>query len=210
MKESAKELRERWATGYFEAVASDLRRLLNDDDAQFQAVVDLRGVRVPDDQNQPSDLWYGNCVRTRVANVDLSHSRLEISFKASSVSNTKFDNAVLDRVDFDQAVIIQCSFQKAKLVANMDDTRVIGCDFSGATFGATSSAKEFGGRRTKFTDCNFENALFRRVEFRATRFQNCSFAGARFESCDFRGARFDGASPGSEQFDENCLLSSAS
>lgn len=187
-----------------------LRQLLLGHDGRFSSVVDLRGVRLPDDKNHPAEYWSARVDNVEISNVDFSYAILPVNLRASNLSRITFDEATLDRVNLDKAVLVSCSFRNAKVVANMDDTECRHCDFAGTRFGATGSLKEFGGRRTRFVSCLFDGAPFRRVEFRAARFENCTFQGAKFESSDFRGARFSGDSPHREQFDSKCHLSPVS
>jgi uncharacterized protein YjbI with pentapeptide repeats len=203
-------LRERWGTGYFDVVEPVLRRLLLEHDGLFPEVVDLRGVRLPDDKNHPSTYWFAHAANMKIQNIDFSYATLALSLARSALTRVAFDQAVLDCVNMDHAAAEHCSFRQAKIVANMDAAEFHACDFAGALFGATSSLKEFGGRRTRFIACSCDGARFRRVEFRASRFENCTFEGTRFESCDFRGARFDGSKPRSEQFESTCRLTEQS
>jgi uncharacterized protein YjbI with pentapeptide repeats len=206
-KKAASVLRARWADGYFAQAEASLRQLLVTHDGVFRHTVDLRGVKLPDDKNHPAEYWFTHAAGVDIKNVDLSYAILAVSLRGSRLTHVILDDATLDRVNLDRAVLVDCSFRNAKILAKMDDTEFRGCDFTGALLGATSSLKEFGGRRTKFVACSFEGTHFRRVEFRASRFENCTFDGARFEASDFRGARFSGNSPQPHQFDASCQTS---
>jgi uncharacterized protein YjbI with pentapeptide repeats len=202
-------LRERWGNGYLDDVEVALQRLLLEHNGRFPELVDFRGIRVPDDKQHPSVYWFVHTANMEIQNVDFSYATLALNMARSSLNRVKFDEAVLDRVNLDHAALMNCSFRNAKIIANMDAAESRDCDFTGALFGATSSLKEFGGRRTRFIACCFDGARFRRVEFRAARFEDCTFEGTRFESSDFRGARFIGSRPRTDQFETTCRLSDA-
>ena len=88
------------------------------------------------------------------------------------------------------------------MVINADDTVFENCSFSEAKIGIKTYGYEYGGRRTKFYNCDFTGAEFKNVEFRASRFFNCNFIGTKFISCDLRGIKFEGNEPDKEQFEK--------
>lgn len=60
----------------------------------------------------------------------------------------------------------ECNFRKSKLVINADDAIFENCCFIDAKFGIITYGYEYGGRRTKFYNCDFTGAEFKNVEFR--------------------------------------------
>jgi len=209
MTEEERELQRRWDRGHVAAVMTDLRRLLVDHDGLFDKLVDLRGIRLPDDVNHPRELWLTHLVDTSIQNIDLSFSHIDLAFARSRLRNVSFAQAVLDRVNLNKTILDDCVFRNAKLAVFLDDARVTRCDFTGALFRATRS-DECGGRRTRFVDCQFDSAIFRRVQLRATRFEGCSFHNTQFIGSDLRGTRFDRGTPEQGQFDAACVLSTPS
>ncbi|MTU41879.1 pentapeptide repeat-containing protein [Parabacteroides merdae] len=95
----------------------------------------------------------------------------------------------------------ECNFRKSKLVINADDAIFENCCFIDAKFGIITYGYEYGGRRTKFYNCDFTGAEFKNVEFRASKFYNCNFTRTRFISCDLRGIKFEGNEPKIEQYE---------
>jgi len=204
--ESKTSLIRRWSAGYLSEVEPELRMILIDHNAEFERTLDLRGIKIPDDVNHPRDLWHVGIVDGILTNIDFTFGDLGLNIIGSVVENINFSSTRFSRVILDQTSLRKCSFSKANLVVNMNDTTSTDCDFSGALFGATRSLKEFGGRRTTFTQCDFSETQFRRVEFRASTFIDCIFEGTRFQGCDMRGATFAGKRPTSSQFNHSCLM----
>ncbi|WOS40426.1 pentapeptide repeat-containing protein [Xanthomonas rydalmerensis] len=143
-----------------------------------------------------------NLFESRISDTDLSYSKLSGSANNSFFMRVSLENASLNRVILCRSEIINCSFSRSKLVINMDDTICEKTAFVKARFAGGSYGMEYGGRRVKFIDCDFTDAVFDRVEFRASTFINCIFADAKFRKCDFRGARFEaGVLPLATQFE---------
>ncbi|WP_295485326.1 pentapeptide repeat-containing protein [uncultured Pseudomonas sp.] len=74
----------------------------------------------------------------------------------------------------------------------MDDAVCEVATFVRARFLGGGSGMEYGGRRVTFVGCDFTEAVFDRVEFRASTFVDCTFTGAALKRCDFRGVKFEG------------------
>lgn len=108
----------------------------------------------------------------------------------------KFDSCLMDK-----SIFKECNFRKSKLVINADDAIFENCCFIDAKFGIITYGYEYGGRRTKFYNCDFTGAEFKNVEFRASKFYNCNFTRTRFISCDLRGIKFEGNEPKIEQYE---------
>ena len=195
----------RWSAGYLEQLTAPLLQLKSERRASFDPPLDLRGIRLPD-ENFPADLWIAELQRADIEGIDFSYATVGANLGEAKLRNIRFDFAKLDRVNFSKARMECCSFKSANLIVRMNDTIVESTDFTAAKFGGTSSAQEFGGRRTTFVGCNFDGALFRRVEFRASKFTNCTFVNAKFEKSDLRGAKFAGSAPEAAQF-EDCVAS---
>lgn len=133
-----------------------------------------------------------NLFESKISNSDLSYSKISGSINKSILMNVNFEGSLLDRALLCKAEIKNCVFSNSKLVINMDDTICETTHFVKTRFVAGSSGMEYGGRRVKFINCDFTNAVFDRVEFRASKFINCVFTDAKFKKCDFRGVKFEG------------------
>jgi uncharacterized protein YjbI with pentapeptide repeats len=133
-----------------------------------------------------------NLFGSNINNTNLSFSKISGSINNSLLSNVNFESSHLDRALLCNTQIKNCNFSKSKLIVNMDDAVCETSCFIKAKFGAGSSGVEYGGRRVKFINCDFTDAVFDRVEFRASKFINCIFTNAIFKKCDFRGIIFEG------------------
>ena len=127
----------------------------------------------------------------------LKQSKVESSLYNVDFFRTKFDSCLMDK-----SIFKECNFRKSKLVINADDAIFENCCFIDAKFGIITYGYEYGGRRTKFYNCDFTGAEFRNVEFRASKFYNCNFTRTRFISCDLRGIKFEGHEPKIEQYEK--------
>ena len=65
----------------------------------------------------------------------------------------------------------------------MDDGDIRGCSFESALLKGKGLALGYGARRAKFVECDFSDARFIRLEYRASTFEECVFDRARFTSC---------------------------
>lgn len=161
--------------------------------------VDLAGIHLG---NKIKLLEHSSLYKSKLYNVDLSYSIIEVTAFESDWMLVNFIKAKFDRCLLDKSIIKHCNFNEAKLVFNADDTVFEDCSFIGAKVGVGTYGHEYGGRRTKFVNCDFTDAVFKNVEFRASKFTNCNFTNTRFISCDLRGMKlFDGILPIAEQFE---------
>lgn len=165
---------------------------------ELRGPLDLRGMAIETDK-PIAGLPVFNLFRTHVSEVDLSCSQSEGSMSEAVFDQVHFDRSKLSHVRAAKTVFRSCTFDGATLRLNVDDARFESCSFRDASFIATASLKEWGGRRAFFTRCDFSGARFRRQEFRASTFENCIFDGCVFDQCDLRGTRFLGESPQLEQ-----------
>ena len=165
--------------------------------------LDLRGITVG--KEGPLQLHFVSLNEKKIIETDFSYSTLVCSFHSSKLSNTIFNECLLEDASFDSATLIKCSFEKAKLTAcSFDDAVVKDCIFIGAKLQDRRSIA-FSGLRSTFEECKFDGANLKNVEFRATKIINSSFEGTTFKNCDFRGVRFIGTAPNVEQL-KNCEL----
>jgi len=139
--------------------------------------------------------------QSKFETINMSYSFLDCSVVESSLYNVDFFRAKFDSCLMDKSIFKECNFRKSKLVINADDAIFENCCFIDAKFGIITYGYEYGGRRTKFYNCDFTGAEFKNVEFRASKFYNCNFTRTRFISCDLRGIKFEGNEPKIEQYE---------
>lgn len=151
--------------------------------------VDLAGIHLG---NKIKLLEHSSLNNSKLYNVNLSYSIIEVATFESEWMLVNFTKAKFDRCMLDKSIIKKCNFQEAKLVFNADDAVFEDCSFVGAKIGIGTYGHEYGGRRTKFYNCDFTDAQFARVEFRASKFYNCNFTNTTFIKCDFRGVKMEG------------------
>ena len=200
-KETIKSLKERWLNGYFETQRESLFKVFGDGNSKSISKQDWRGISC-ENFDYPQEFMYTYLTEAILIEVDFSYSEL-----CQNLSNCTFEKVNFTKAKFDQCClanskILDSNFTQSKIVASMDDAVLESCTFFKATFGATSSLKEFGGRRTTFENCDFTETNFRKVEFRASKFINCTFESTKFESCDLRGVKFIGEQPEENQLND--------
>lgn len=143
-----------------------------------------------------------NLFESEIRGVDLSGSKISGSLSDSVFVGVNFERASLDRALMCNVEMKGCDFSKSTLVINMDDAVCEDTAFFRARFLGGGSGVEYGGRRVTFVGCDFTEAVFDRVEFRASKFIDCTFTGAVFKRCDFRGVKFQGGTlPLAHQFE---------
>lgn len=193
--------RARWRDGEFQRSNDDLFKRLSEGLLVLNSG-DLAGISIGSDGPVP-ELWNVNLYKSSISNVDMRFSKISCSLSESIIEKTNFSQAEFDRCLMKSAEVKSSSFSGTRLVVNMDDSIYEDCDFSLAKFLGGKSGFEYGGRRVKFVRCNFSGAVFKGVEFRASRFLECSFDGTLFISCDLRGVRVDcGVPPCISQFEK--------
>lgn len=192
--------KEKWSNPLFlEQMRHILERFTQK--AVEMANLDLSGIEL-DCKSSVIQLRKAYLYQSKLENIDMSYSLISCSAAESSWYNINFFKAKLDGCMMDKSNIKESNFQRAKLVINADDTVFENCSFSEAKIGIKTYGYEYGGRRTKFYNCDFTGAEFKNVEFRASRFFNCNFIGTKFISCDLRGIKFEGNEPDKEQFEK--------
>ncbi len=151
--------------------------------------VDLAGIHLG---NKIKLLEHSSLSNSKLYNVNLSYSVIDVNAHGSVWELSDFTKTKLNRTGLNKTIIKQCNFQEAKLIFNADDAVFEDCSFVGAKIGIGTYGHEYGGRRTKFYNCDFTDAQFARVEFRASKFYNCNFTNTTFIKCDFRGVKMEG------------------
>lgn len=162
--------------------------------AQGNAVisgVDLAGISIGADSTLP-ELLHKDLFRSSITDSCLRYARISGGMSESLLDTVDFSHAILDRCVMLDCRITSCNFSAAKLVVKMNDTICEDCCFTHVKMGAGSLGLEYGGRRVRFIGCDFSDAVFNRVEFRASSFINCIFNRTRFIKCDFRGVKAEG------------------
>ena len=133
----------------------------------------------------------------------MSYADLACSLNEVQLRQVRLAGAELDRCSLEKSQVTECDFSNAKLIVNLDDSFFEGCKFIGTAFSGGKALAEYGGRRVRFTRCDFSDALFKRVEFRATHFIDCTFDRTRVTGCDLRGAKVEGGvAPLAFQFEQ--------
>lgn len=161
--------------------------------------IDLSGIIIA--TNSPiKQLQNAHLYQSKLNDINMSHSLISCFADVSLWDSVDFSETKFDRCTMCKSNITKCNFNKSKLVVNADDTIFSDCNFTRAKIGIGTYGYEYGGRRTKFYNCDFTGAEFKNVEFRASKFFNCNFTDAKFINCDFRGVKFEGNSPLREQF----------
>jgi uncharacterized protein YjbI with pentapeptide repeats len=164
--------------------------------------VDLAGASVGL-EGPIAELWNINFYRAHITNTDMRYAQFSCSLSESIIDKTLFSEAEFDRCLIRKAQLTECDFARARLIVNLDDTTFERCNFSSARFSGGKLGIEYGGRRVKFVGCDFCGAIFKRVEFRASRFIDCIFEGASFSACDLRGVKVEGGViPYASQFEK--------
>lgn len=193
-----KKIKEKWSNKLFLEEVNNVLKLLMQKGAEIKDI-DLSGIIIA--TNSPiKQLQNAHLYQSKLSNVNMSHSLISCSTDVSIWDSVDFSETKFDRCTMCKSNITKCNFNKSKFVVNSDDTIFSDCNFTRAKIGIGTYGYEYGGRRTKFYNCDFTGAEFKNVEFRASKFFNCNFTDAKFISCDFRGVKFEGNSPLREQF----------
>lgn len=184
-----KKLKDRWNDVEFTTTLQKEIESLHYKNVTDLKDIDLAGIHLG---NKIKLLEHSSLSKSKLYNVNLSYSFIDVDAHESVWELSNFTKAKLNRSVLSKSIIKQCNFQEAKLVFKADDTVFEDCSFVGAKIGIGTYGYEYGGRRTKFYNCDFTDAQFVRVEFRASRFYNCTFTNTAFVACDFRGVKVEG------------------
>ena len=195
-----KKIKERWLDEDFLVEVSEIINQLTEKGAQIKNK-DLSGI-VIDNKSPVEQLRRSYLFESKLTNVNLSYSTISGSANQSDWRKVILTKAKLDRCSINKSQIKECNFQEAKLVIKADDTIFEDCSFVKAKLGIGTYGYEYGGRRTKFYNCDFTDTVFRNQEFRASKFFNCNFTGTKFINCDLRGVKIEGNKPKNEQFEK--------
>ena len=194
-----KKIKGKWSDGVFLTEVNDTLKLLTQKGTELKGI-DLSGIIIS--SNSPiKQLQNAHLYLSKLNDVNMSHSFISCFADISSWNHVDFSNTKFDRCTMCKSTVTGCIFIKSKLVINADDAIFCDCNFTDAKIGIGTFGYEYGGRRTKFINCDFTGAIFKHVEFRASKFTNCIFTGARFISCDLRGIQFEGNEPTIEQYE---------
>jgi uncharacterized protein YjbI with pentapeptide repeats len=195
-----KQARQRWADPSFQLQVMPVIASITNGPAALVGV-DLAGISVG--QGPVQQLWNVNLYQAKLQGVDLSFAKLACSMNETELERVRFAGAELDRCLLRKAKLLNCDFEDAKLIVNLDDSVCEGCSFIRASFLGGKAGAEYGGRRVKFIGCDFTGAVMKGIEFRASQFLDCNFEGARFVQCDLRGVRAEGGFlPMASQFEK--------
>lgn len=195
-----KELKEKWRNAEFLKDINEVIDQLTQKGAKITNV-DLSGIEIGN-KSPVIKLRKAYLFESILRNVDLSYSTISGSANQSIWDQVILLKANLDRCSIGKSRIRNCNFHEAKLVINADDTSFENSSFVKAKFGMGTLGYEYGGRRTKFIDCDFTETMFLNSEFRASKFYNCNFTDAKFIKCDLRGIKIEGGIlPKPDQFE---------
>ena len=184
-----KKLKDRWNDVEFTTTLQKEIESLHYKNVTDLKDIDLAGIHLG---NKIKLLEHSSLSKSKLYNVNLSYSFIDVDAHESVWELSNFTKAKLNRSVLSKSIIKQCNFQEAKMVIKADGTVFEDCSFVGAKIGIGTYGYEYGGRRTKFYNCDFTDAQFVRVEFRASRFSNCNFTNTAFVACDFRGVKMEG------------------
>jgi uncharacterized protein YjbI with pentapeptide repeats len=186
-----KKVKERWTNIEFLQSQNKLISSLSYKNETNIENVDLAGIVIG---GNSSVIENPSLYKSILKNIDLSCSVIDVDAQESKWDFVNLVKAKLNRCSLDKSKITDCNFQEATLIITADDTIFNECDFTKAKFGIGTFGYEYGGRRTIFHNCNFTNAIFKNVEFRASKFFNCNFTNTQFITCDLRGIKIGGRS----------------
>jgi len=196
---SKKSLSKRWEDPNFVAgIEPQLRTFF--DSNSWTEKIDLGGISVGLD-GPVKYLWDQHFIGKKISNVDLSSGRFSCGFGHSQLSNLNIGNAFFDNCQMHKSVITGCVFDNTDVRGiSCDDSVFQKCSFRSAKLRSGIPLGGWGGKRVRFEDCDFTNATFRSVLFRASVFQGCVFENTHFHNCDMRGAKFFGGIPDLNEF----------
>jgi uncharacterized protein YjbI with pentapeptide repeats len=98
--------------------------------------------------------------------VNLSYSNISGSISESNLLEINFEKSNLNRCTMFKSNIKQSNFSMAKIIASLDDAVFEDCNFNGAKIMGGTCGYEYGGRRTTFCNCDFTNAVFKKMTTR--------------------------------------------
>lgn len=130
--------------------------------------------------------------QSTLVRVNLSYSNIAGSISESNLLEVNFEKSNLNRCTMFKSNIKHSNFSMAKIIASLDDAIFENCNFKDAKIMGGTYGYEYGGRRTTFCNCDFTNAVFKNVEFRASKFIHCNFTNTKFIQCDLRGMKIEG------------------
>ncbi|WP_337625176.1 pentapeptide repeat-containing protein [Phocaeicola sp.] len=193
-------IKAKWSDPIFLEQVSPVLELFTQSNIEMSNL-DLSGIELGCSKSSVIQLRNAYLKQSKLAKINMSYSFIDCLIFESFLCNVDFFKAKFDTCLMSKSIFKECNFRKSKLVINADDAIFENCCFIDAKFGIITYGHEYGGRRTKFYDCDFTDAEFKNVEFRASRFYNCDFTRTRFISCDLRGAKFEGNKPTIEQYE---------
>lgn len=195
-----KKIKEKWLDKDFLLKMSEIIEELSQNPVDIKDK-NLSGIAL--DKNSPVEqLRTARLAGSTLYNVNLSHSLISCYAHDANWEKVNFEKSKFDRCYMEKSQIKNCNFQEAKLIINADSTVFEDCSFIKTKFGIGTYGYEYGGRRTKFYNCDFTDAVFRNQEFRASQFFNCNFTRTRFINCDLRGIKIEGEKLKDEQFEK--------
>jgi uncharacterized protein YjbI with pentapeptide repeats len=192
----------RWANSEFQKRIEPLLDAIFSGNRELSGSYDLRGMEVGG-QGPMEVLKDADFVSVRLTNVDLRTSRFSCDFDKGIFTGVNFTESTFDTCSMSKAVLSDCNFACAQIVApSWDDATFEHCEFRNTRLKGRG-LNEHGGRRTVFRACDFSGSTWSGLEFRAAKFIGCNFAGAKLRKCDLRGARFENGSPAVESLTDS-------
>lgn len=86
----------------------------------------------------------------------------------STISRSLFSHSKIHTI-FSNCNVELTDFTKSEFLSNLNDSIFTQCIFDNVKFKGRG-LNEYGGRRTKFINCSFEDTLFDRCDLRGTKF----------------------------------------
>jgi len=143
------------------------------------------GVKLGIDDNASGDL-----IGASLSNIQFVDSDFAANFSAGTFHNMAFTKCRFDRINMRKSSWHSCSFNKSTMVPDMTDAVFEECSFVGTRICGLNQG--YGGRRTKFVRCVFQDCVFDRVQFLAGRMTDCDLGNLKLQRSDLRGTTNNG------------------
>ncbi len=140
--------------------------------------IDLRGI-------SDDELWFFSNLSDN-HNIDFYCGSGSLNFYKGECTNINFKEFKFDRAtSFHSVKIINCNFNKSKLIFNATDTIFESCDFSETTF--RGGFNEYGFRRCTFINCTFNNSQWNNIYLLACKFKDCKYTDFKIYNAKIGG-----------------------
>ena len=192
------DLQTRWTNPHFAHQAASVIGRLRDSSAVRD--LDLRGITIGGNESSGSfDIHFQN---KSVQDSDLSYATLNCSFLNARLQKVAFRVSKFDDATFKKATVLECDFTDATIEASdLSDMECSDSVFTNVRM-KDRRALPLLLLRSRFQRCDFSRAVIVGAEFRAASFSDCKWDNAVFKGCDLRGTKFHGTSPSQSQISD--------